>query len=438
MEKPVPMKFIYDQFLKSTNICTDTRKVKEGCIFFALKGDRFDGNQFTELALASGASMVVTDDPSKKELDKHIFVNDSLIALQDLARMHRSSIHFPIIGITGSNGKTTTKELLLSVLSKKFKTFATTGNFNNHIGVPLTLLSIPLDTEIAIIEMGANHVGEIELLASIADPDSGVITSIGKAHLEGFGSIEGIANGKFELFKHVINKSGTIFYRDYDSMIVERVGIYSRSNVLRLTHLEINGRHVTFEIKRVVPEILIEVTSAENDIVTINSVLPGEYNATNILLAVMVGLHYNVALVDIADAISEYSPSNNRSQWISFKECKIFLDAYNANPTSMREAIHAFQEIDHPSKILVIGSMKELGEESTTEHRQLLDYISEFNWKAVFLFGEETIEADTDKKYFHFRDISLLKQALFETMDKDLVLVKGSRSNMLESLFVEH
>jgi len=435
MDESSKLKLIYQHYLVSGKICTDSRYIVKGCVFFALRGDRFDGNQFTTQSLQMGATLAVTDDPGKADIPGHIYVSNCLDTLQELAKLHRSNFNFPFIGITGSNGKTTTKELILSVLSKKFNAFATKGNLNNHIGVPLTILSIPSDCNLAIIEMGANHIGEIAQLASIANPDIGIITSIGKAHLEGFGSVEGIAKAKFELFEHVIAKSGTIIFREHDLLIEAKINRYQDIIKLKTDSFEISDQLFKYKIRQSIPDIIIEIETQGGQERSITSSLPGEYNALNILLAVITGLKFGVEMSDISDAIAAYIPSNNRSQWIVFKNNKILLDAYNANPTSMVAAINTFAEIDHPNKILVLGAMKELGTDTQEEHRMILELIARFDWKAVYLFGDEMTSADIESKYLHFKDIEQLRTVITSNIDNDLLLVKGSRSNALESLF---
>lgn len=420
-------------------ISTDTRSIRPGSIYFALKGERFDGNAFVEDALGQGAAYAVSD---RQDLSGHarvVVVEDTLSALQDLAAAYRATFDVPVIGLTGSNGKTTTKELLVSVLSRRYKVHATRGNFNNHIGVPLTLLEMPADTEVAVIEMGANHPGEIALLSKIANPQVGIITSIGKAHLEGFGSLEGVARSKSELFAHVRACKGCIIYQeDYELLAPYVKGGGDRLPVSGHAFYWGGVEH-KITVCRVFPDILFDWYSegAGSSSLPVGSGLFGMYNLQNIELAMATGVYLGLTPMEVADGISAYVPSNNRSQQIEWQGNRVILDAYNANPSSMQAALEVFAALPGDHKILVLGSMKELGDYSSTEHARILDWIGRHVWSRVILVGDEMCAADADGRYEHCGDAVALAAGLEpDPPTGALILVKGSRSNKLESAFV--
>ncbi len=425
---------LYNLYLKHPSIQTDTRKIKSGDLFFALKGPNFNGNQFAKQALTAGAAYAIVDEELNERDDRIILVDDVLKTLQDLAHHHRRQFillnaqkQIPFIAITGSNGKTTSKELVHAVLSSTYKTYTTEGNLNNHIGIPLTLLKIKQDAEIAIIEMGANHQKEIEGYCTYTMPTHGVITNCGKAHLEGFGGEEGIRKGKGELFDYLMQHNGTAFVMwDYDYLQEMSKGI---------TNLVSYGTHdagVTGTVKTCTG--LLEVTiNSGADIDLIKTNLIGEYNLPNILLAVAIGKYFKVPDEKIKTALENYIPSNSRSQLIEKDGNKIILDAYNANPTSMKAAIENFAKMEGSDKILLLGGMMELGLESVHEHQTLIDLINKYNWKNVVLVGGDFNKVDHPYLYF---DNSIQVKEWFKDQNFNLtnILIKGSRSTQMEKV----
>ncbi|WP_425077435.1 UDP-N-acetylmuramoyl-tripeptide--D-alanyl-D-alanine ligase [Psychroserpens sp. S379A] len=412
---------LYKAFLKCDSICTDTRKITSGCMFFALKGDNFNGNTFALEALKKGAKYVVIDE---EEYNKHkscILVANVLQALQYLATHHRKILNIPIIALTGSNGKTTTKELINAVLSTTYNTSATKGNLNNHIGVPLTLLEFTKDTEIGIVEMGANHQKEIEFLSNIALPDFGLITNFGKAHLEGFGGIEGVIKGKSELYNHLKANDKFVFINVNDKLQIEQVGNYKK--IIKF------GSNMTMLDAQ--PFINVQFNSIQ-----VKTHLTGAYNFNNICVAIAIGLHFKVEDYLIAKAIEGYIPSNNRSQIIEKNTNKIILDAYNANPTSMMAALDNFGSMKGKQKIAVLGDMFELGKASEVEHQAITDYAQLFNIEHIFLVGKHFFRtknnASNVKCFESFED---LKGKLSRMPLKNkIILIKGSRGMALERI----
>jgi len=412
---------LYELYRQYPSVQTDTRKLKKGDIFFALRGPNFNANEFAETALDNGAAYAVIDDAAYRAHTRTILVEDVLTTLQQLALYHRNRFDIPFIAITGSNGKTTTKELVHAVLNTTFRTYTTAGNLNNHIGVPLTLLGIKDDAEMAVIEMGANHRGEIASYCVWARPDHGLITNVGKAHLEGFGGYEGVKKGKGELYDHLRSCKGTAFVMwDYEylremSRGIEKVFTYGTSDA-----------DVTGELIESEPFLKVAV----NDM-TISTQLVGSYNLPNVLAAVAIGRYFNVPDKKIRQAIESYSPSNSRSQLIEKEEVRIILDAYNANPSSMKAAIENFEKIPAGDKILVLGAMAELGEESLDEHRTIVELIGRYRWKEVILVGGDFLKVDTP--YTTFPDAyaagAWLKQ---QDLRGSFLLVKGSRSMRME------
>lgn len=407
---------IYDRFVKSKGVSTDTRSIKEGEIYVALKGDNFDGNVFVADALKKGASSAFTSDESLSN-DEVIYVPDTLQLLQELAAYHIDQLDIPVIGITGSNGKTTTKELLRKVLSKKYRVLATKGNLNNHIGVPLTVLSITNEIELAIIEMGANHLGEIKLLSSIAQPDYAVITNIGKAHLEGFGNLDGVLDGKTELYENVSSRKGTIFYNVNSQKLISRLP----SNTTNIPY----GENIDY--KHIFPYLQLSIDDNEY-----KSSLIGKYNAINIACAVTVGKYFDIPVPAIKEAISQYEPKINRSQLIHQGSNLIISDCYNANPESMQLSIENFTEVQHSNKVLILGEMLEVGTTSKKEHQNIIHLISDQQFNDVVLVGNEFYQLDTEfKKFLTVEDV--LSEYDF-SRDDTMYLLKGSRGNKLEKL----
>ncbi len=394
-------------------------------MFFALKGDNFNGNLFAKDAIEKGASYAVVDEKSAVENNHYILVEDVLTTLQQLAKFHRLQLGLPIISLTGSNGKTTTKELINSVLQKKFKTAATVGNLNNHIGVPLTLLSMTKETEIGIVEMGANHLKEIAFLCSIALPDYGYITNFGKAHLEGFGGIEGVIKGKSELYNHLKEKDKLIFINANDEKQLTQLGDYS------LFYSFGNDASVNCKTEMISANPMV-VSEYESQ--TIKSNLIGAYNFNNISAAIAIGQYFEVNRNDIIEAIESYVPENNRSQIIEKGSLNIILDAYNANPTSMKAALDNFKSLEAEKKIAILGDMFELGKEAESEHQFIADYASHLNIDLIYLVGENFYKTSANSlKVKTFKAFEALKAELeSKTPIEAALLIKGSRGMALE------
>lgn len=372
---------LYEVFLQCTGVSIDSRKCEEGSMFFALKGNT-DGNQFASAALTAGARIAVVDDVALAEKEFHFFVADTLVALQELALYHRKKRGIPVLAITGSNGKTTTKELIAAVLAKKYVTWATPGNYNNHIGVPLTLLSMPPDAEMAVVEMGASGQGEIALLCKIAEPDAGLITNIGNAHLEGFGGAEGVRKGKGELLDWIKDHRGTFFYLAVEHPIPQMVADYPFAKCIQFGEKAAEG---VVSLKQDIPSIIMEFMDGSCHIYQIDSCLFGDYNARNIAIAITVGNHYGVPGTDIAQAIASYIPSNSRSQIKEHNNVYFILDDYNANDRSMSAAIGALSGMHYEKKLAIIGDMKELGDEGPALHQQIVDLLLGHNIPAVLV-----------------------------------------------------
>jgi UDP-N-acetylmuramoyl-tripeptide--D-alanyl-D-alanine ligase len=412
-------------FLSSKGIATDTRKVQLGEMFFCLKGENYDANQFAEKALESGAIHVVIDNPDYYIDHRTILVSNTLESLQMLAAYHRRQFNIPVIGITGTNGKTTTKELMHAVLSKSFITHATQGNLNNHIGVPLTLLSMPKDSDIAIIEMGANHQGEIAQLCKIAEPNHALITSIGKAHLEGFGSLQGVINTKNELYQFIENEGGTVFVNADNALLMDL------SNKLeRITY----GQSYTASVQAKPNDSNAFAALVWNQL-NIQSQLVGSFNFDNIMAAIAVGNYFQVEPERIADAIEEYTPTNKRSQWLKTSNNELFLDAYNANPSSMEVALDSFEKIIAPNKWIILGDMLELGTESESEHSKLVNRLKNLAQQQILLVGPQFVKAAANQAIKAFSNTA---QALVwlqqNPISKSVILLKGSRGIALEAL----
>lgn len=421
---------LYDIYKQYPSVQTDTRKLKKGDLFFALRGPNFNANAFAETALNNGAAYAIIDDAGYNTHANMILVNDVLETLQQLALYHRNQFTIPFIAITGSNGKTTTKELIHTVLSTTYKTYTTVGNLNNHIGVPLTLLSIKPDAEMAVIEMGANHIGEIASYCIYARPNYGLITNVGKAHLEGFGGYEGVKRGKGELYDFLRENNGTAFVMwDYEYLREMSKGInqiipYGTS----LPAGENTGSQATGNAIQSEPFLKVSINGT-----TINTQLVGAYNLPNILAAFTVGEHFNIKADKIKTALEEYAPSNSRSQLIEKDENKIILDAYNANPSSMRAAIENFAKIPAENKVLMLGAMAELGKESLEEHKEIIELIKKYNWADVVLVGGDFLKVDSP--FQTFANSSEAAGWFRKQKFKDAyLLVKGSRSMQMEKV----
>lgn len=416
---------LHSLFLKFSKVSTDTRTIAENGLFFALKGDNFNGNKFASEALKKGAAYSVVDETEYATSDRIILVDNVLKTLQELATYHRNHCKAQIIALTGSNGKTTTKELIHTVLSKKYRTIATKGNLNNHIGVPLTLLSIMKDTEIAVVEMGANHIGEIDFLCQLAQPDFGYITNFGKAHLEGFGSEKGVIKGKSELYDYLIKNNKKIFINGDDPIQVEKLSDYTdkygfSTNKESFYIIEFCGADPFVKLK-------VEDT-------TIASQLIGSYNFTNSAAAILIGKYFKIALADIKSAIESYVPENNRSQLLKRNGHIIILDAYNANPTSMEAALKNFETLPERPKIAFLGDMFELGDTARNEHQTIADLAEKIGLEDIYFIGKNFHDVNTSFKKFETLDSAtsyLKKNALPE---KSHILIKGSRGMTLERL----
>lgn len=419
------IKYIHSLFLKCSSISIDTRKIESNSFFVAIKGDNFDANAFTKEALDKGASYVIIDNKAFYIDNRTILVEDSLVALQELAKFHRTYLNLPIIALTGSNGKTTTKELINVVLSKKFKTKATVGNLNNHIGVPLTLLSFTEDTEIGIVEMGANHQKEIEFLCSIARPDYGYITNFGKAHLEGFGGVEGVIKGKSEMYQYLLKEDKIAFVNLEDPIQVEK------SKVLKSYSFGVNKKNANVNISSVEANPFVIISYSGN---IISTHLIGLYNANNINAAITIGKYFGVEDLAIKQALESYIPENNRSQLIKKGNNEIILDAYNANPSSMKVAIENFILLSKKNKIVFLGDMFELGEESQLEHKGVVDLLINQNEIDCYFIGKDFFYNKIIKPNFFFFDSfetfsSFIKD---KKLENNMILIKGSRGMALE------
>jgi len=426
----VTIEQLYQIYKLHPSVQTDTRKLRKGDIFFALKGPNFNANDFALKALEQGAAYAVIDEMIDSKDERLIKVDDALDTLQQLAKHHRQQFNFPFIAITGSNGKTTTKELVHAVLSSRFKTYTTQGNLNNHIGVPLTILSVQQDADFAVIEMGANHQKEIESYCAYTLPSHGIITNCGKAHLEGFGGMEGVRKGKGELFDFLRANKGVAFVdNDYDYLNSMSKGIHS-IYTYGTTNADIIGH-----VKKSAPFVEIFISKVIN-MGSVQTQLVGDYNLPNILCAIAVGKYFNVPEEKIKAAIENYVPSNSRSQMIDRSSNKIILDAYNANPSSMKLAIENFAKLPAENKILLLGAMMELGEDSIKEHEALIELIRQYPWKQVVLVGGDFKKIK--HPFIYFDQSTQAKQWLLQQhFENAYFLVKGSRSMQMEKVIEE-
>ena len=415
---------LHSLFLETPTVCTDTRKIDGPCIFFALKGENFNGNAYAEEALAKGAILAVIDEEKYHADNRTVLVADALKTLQDLALYHRNYYGTRVLALTGSNGKTTTKELIHNVLKSKYNTIATKGNLNNHIGVPLTLLTITGETEIAIIEMGANHQKEIAFLCSLAEPDYGYITNFGKAHLEGFGGVEGVIKGKSELYDHLKAREKFIFFNADDPIQLEKLNDYPKKAGYSKDKLE----YRTILFTGADPFVEIEFKNT-----AIRTQLLGAYNFSNCCAALLIGEHFDVPIMDMKRAIEEYIPRDNRSQLIQRKGLTIVLDAYNANPSSMKVALDNFKAMAGEHKIVFLGDMFELGDDSALEHQQIAEQASNLGCQEVFLIGEHFFNTTTPAH--KFRSFEDLKDYLNERrITEGTLFIKASRGMALERI----
>lgn len=420
---------LYNLYLNYPVICTNSRTITPGCLFFALKGENFNGNVFAQKALDAGAAYAIIDE-AEYTINEHCLLTANVLhTLQQLAVLHRKQLRIPVIGITGTNGKTTTKELIAKVLSSTYRTTATTGNLNNHIGVPLTLLSITKETEIAVVEMGANHPGEIEFLCSLASPTHGIITNIGKAHLEGFGSFEGVIKTKTELYHHLRTNEGTVFVNKDNLILINQL---QGNRFITYGSLENNNCRTTFAEADPFVKLF---WNTKNETIQFSTHLIGSYNFENISAAICIGNYFKVAPEKIKEAIESYYPSNNRSQVAETASNRLILDMYNANPTSMMAAIGNFSQMKAKNKILILGDMLELGKESEKEHLAIINLLKGKDFKKVILIGPVFQKVNTNKDIPAFRDADEARIYLTGyPIRSATILIKGSRGIKLEKL----
>ena len=420
---------LYQTYLQSRQVTTDSRQITPGCLFFAFKGETFDGNAFAPQALEQGAALCVISDPQYKVDDRCIVVPDVLATLQQLAAHHRCQLSIPFVGITGTNGKTTTKELVHAVLAKRYRTHATSGNFNNHLGVPLTILAIPADAQIAIIEMGASHPGEIADLCNIADPDFGLITNVGRAHLEGFGSFEGVIQTKTELYRHLSAKGGTAFVNaDNDILTAQATQCGLKTITYGSGNADTRGTLVGSD-----PYMHFYFEVGDN-VYNVRTHLLGNYNFDNCMAAVAAGLFFRVEPWDIKEAIEQYEPSNKRSQYKQTARNALFLDCYNANPSSMKVALDNLEALPTPNKMAILGSMRELGAESANEHKAIADRLANSPIQAILVGTEFSFVADNPaySRLQWFPDVEASKASLRQTPPTGCtILLKGSNSTRM-------
>lgn len=422
------VKQLYTYFTQHPQVCTDTRRIKSDSIFFALKGANFDGNLYAHEALEQGAAYAVVDNPEVATNECILLVDDVLKSLQDLANYHRKQLALPVLAITGTNGKTTSKELVAAVLSRKYRLCYTQGNLNNHIGVPLTLLQMTADTELAVIEMGANHLGEIAALCQIAEPNFGIITNVGKAHLEGFGSFEGVVRTKSELYDYLRAHGGKCFVCADNEVLWEKSSSLDRTSYGKSSTAMVQG-----EAEGVGYCLMLRVLFPKGWL-HIRTQLIGAYNFENVMAAIAVGLHFNIEALQIQSAIEDYRPSNNRSQLEERGSNRIILDAYNANPTSMQGAIKNLEQMEHAHKLVILGDMLELGEYSAKEHQQIVDMLEHVKLEAIYLVGKHFAQTKYPSHMLAFNTAEELKQHLKtgKPLRQALILVKGSRGTKLE------
>jgi UDP-N-acetylmuramoyl-tripeptide--D-alanyl-D-alanine ligase len=420
------MQTLFDLFYQTSGVCTDTRSLEKDCMFICLKGERFDANEFAEQAIHAGAKHVVASDKTKCDGVRVHYVENTLIFLQRLAQQHREKFNIPVLGITGSNGKTTTKELVLAVLSTTHKVLCTKGNLNNHIGVPLTLLQLRSEHEIAIVEMGANRPGDIAELCEIAEPTHGVITNIGRAHLEGFGSFEGVLATKLALYRSVSDQHGTLFVNADDAILMQNL-----PNLPRSTYAIERDAEVVGTLDELNPYVAFSYRTQEGTFGRIQTHLVGAYNIYNFLTAVCIGMHFGISHDQIQAALSSYIPSNNRSQVQKTERNTLIVDCYNANPSSMSAALKSFKCITSNHKLAILGDMLELGEVAQEEHKATLEFCRN-SGIAYLTVGHEFGQCSIPK---HYENVQLLLDSgLLASIHETTVLIKGSRGIGLEKI----
>ena len=426
---------LYSIYRQHPVICTDTRRLTSGCLFFALKGENFDGNRFAAKAIEGGAAYAVVDDPSLRDMDRCLVVDDVLTTLQQLATLHRRQFDVPLIAIGGSNGKTTTKELVSAVLGSHYPCHFTQGNLNNHIGVPLTLLAMPADTEVAVIEMGTNQPGDIDVLCRIALPTHGLLTNIGKEHLEGFGDLQGVKKAEGELYRYLARHHGCAFVNTAEKYL-SAMARGNRTKVFYSASDTLTPQDSIIDIRLVAetPFVQVAFLSENNEPVTVQSQLIGRHNFHNIMTAVALGVYFKVPAEKIKSALESYRPVNNRSQLLQEGDTGILLDAYNANPTSMRAALETLRDIKAPNKVAVIGDMLELGAQSRKEHEQILRFAAGCRFDQLVVVGPEFGACHPEQyKAVHFPDAPAAKEWLAQqTFNHTFILIKASRGIQLE------
>ena len=417
---------IYQLYKKAYTITTDSRNISKDCIFVALKGEHFDGNDFALQVAEEGiAAGVIADRADLPKHERLFVVEDSLKCLQELAKYHREKLGLPIIGITGTNGKTTTKELVSAVLSKKYNIIYTQGNFNNQLGAPLTLLRIKPETELAVVEMGASHPGDIKELTNIGEPNYGIITNIGRAHLEGFGGFEGVIKTKNEMYQYIAEHKGMLFVNHDNELLMDLA-----RNINKVTYGSTDNADEKGKLLSANPYLSVGWNSNK-----IDTKLVGDYNFENVMAAICVGTYFKVTANDIMEALSSYCPTNNRSQVIETGKNRVVMDAYNANPTSMSHAIKNFRKICNNDNLLILGDMRELGKESEQEHKMIVEMIKELKFKNVYLVGPEFSKCTKNSEYASFENVEELAQylSIHPVSDCD-ILVKGSNSIHLNKI----
>ncbi len=427
---------LYEFFKRSSGICTDNRHINKDCIFWGIKGANFDGGEFAVDALAKGALLAIRESDQPSDNSNIVNTNDSLLLLQQLANYHRRQFDIPILAITGTNGKTTTKELVNSVLSTKYKTHYTKGNFNNHIGVPLTLLEMAAETEIAVIEMGANSIGEISILCNIAEPNCGLITNIGKAHLAGFGGVEGVKRAKSELYHYLDQTRGLIFVNIDEPELLELSANIEKKILYGSKTSEEYYQNITMvEMEMVFPLLQVSFDSKDYGRVVVNTNLIGEYNFNNVMTAIIIGQYYKIPDLKIKEGLENYIPGNNRSQLITRSSNTIILDAYNANPSSMLKALENINVVNAAKKVVILGDMFELGEVSAEEHQAVVNKCIEFNIDIAVFVGSDFSKTKLPDHYLAFESTEQAKD-WFSTQifENAYILIKGSRGMKMESI----
>ena len=417
------MNNLFSLLSETSGVCTDTREIRQNCLFIALKGDNFNGNEFANQAINNGAKYAIVDDKSKANDENIFYVPSGLVFLQKLANYHRNTFDIPVIGITGSNGKTSTKELIQTILSKQYNVLYTLGNLNNHIGVPLTLLRMNNAHDIAIIEMGANQPNDIEELCSIADVNAGIITNIGKAHLEGFKNLEGVIKTKSQLYKAVQKIGGTLFYNQDDSILKDLLTDKTKNYSYGVSDANVRG-----ELHELTPYIKMSWSKESHSSPIIETKMIGKYNFYNFLAAICIGNHYGISEKNISEAIAEYLPDNNRSQVQKTSKNTLIIDCYNANPTSMSLALESFHLIEHPKKIAIIGDMLELGPDGIEEHKKVIDYC--VNNEIPFFTIGSLFRSINEAGFINTSEV----EEILSNLEDCLILLKGSRGIRLEKL----